>query len=195
MASEVGLVLRTPMSTNPTLLTMSKLLSVVALVQAFSIPCLKRCNHLATPLPMPITHTLLSNPHLSYSDPSTTLSTHRSNRVSLTTWSGQLFPGTNSSAWCSSSSKSPTILPPPSALYIHSPLLFFQQTTCFHLPWFRLFVECHPLFLCLEHLFILQGPCGISPFTELFLNFTHSPQQMSGSLVVPFLALSTRYYS
>lgn len=30
------------------LLTMSKLLSVAALVRALSIPCLKRCNHLAT---------------------------------------------------------------------------------------------------------------------------------------------------
>lgn len=61
----MGLVLRTLMSTNPTLLTKSKLLSVAALVQALSIPCLKRCNHLATlphsPCPQ---HTALQSPSL-----------------------------------------------------------------------------------------------------------------------------------
>ena len=166
------MVQQTLMSTNPTLLTMSKLLSIAASVQATSIPCLKCSNHLVTSLPLSSVHTALQSPSLLLSSICHPVNPG-SNQVSLTAWSHQVThsPKVNSSARCSSSSKPPTIPLPSSAFYIHSPFLFFQWTT--YLPrhgsghsWNAIL-----FFLCLEHLFILQGAFETWPFLWIFLKF------------------------
>ena len=111
-----------------------------------------------------------------------------SNQVSLTAWSHQVThsPKVNSSARCSSSSKPPTIPLPSSAFYIHSPFPFFQWTT--YLPHHGSGHSWNPILFFKAHL-------KYDPFFESFLNFAHSPQQMIGSLLVLFLALSTWHCS
>lgn len=174
---------------------MSKLLSIVALVQAASIPSLKCSNHLVTSLPISSIHTALQSPSLLLSSIYHPVNPG-SNQVSLTAWSRQVThsPKLNSSARCSSSSKPPAIPLRSSAFYIHSPFLFFQWTT-YYLAWFRPFMECHPFFSVLNIYSSFRAHLKYNPFFESFLNFAHSPQQMIGSLLVLFLALSTWHCS
>lgn len=181
------MVQQTLMSTNPTLPTMSKLLSIAASVQATSIPCLKRSNHLVTSLPLSSVHTALQSPSLLLSSICHPVNPG-SNQVSLTAWSHQVThsPKVNSSARCSSSSKPPTIPLPSSAFYIHSPFPFFQWIT--YLPHHGSGHSWNPILFFKAHL-------KYDPFFESFLNFAHSPQQMIGSLLVLFLALSTWHCS
>ena len=171
---------------------MSKLLSIAALVQVASFPCLKCSNHLVTSLPISSIHTALQSPSLLLSSIYHPVNPG-SNQVSLTAWSRQVThsPKLNSSARCSSSSKPPAIPLPSSAFYIHSPFLFFQQTT--YLPFMVQAIHGIPsfFFFVLNTHSSFKAHLKYNPFFDSFLNFAHSPQQMIGSLLVLLLALST----